>query len=153
MSRIVALREQSLRVRAPQELCFQVVSSAGPVVEERGEHEKLVEFRIDLGNRKLVTLELVHLEPPDRIAYRWVRGPLPMVEESIEVMLLSVDACELRYRGRFQTPHGGIRGLVEGWIIRKMFDRAVGEHLDQARRTAEARAERSHIFPRSQHDG
>lgn len=148
MGRIVELPEERARVEAPAELCFQVVAAAGTTLEERSDREKLVEFRTDLRRRELVTVELVYLDPPNRIAYRWVEGPLRHVKETIDVLSRSEGGCELRYRGRFETPHRGIRGAIEGWIIRRMFGRAVREHLASAKEIAEARTGRSHVFPR-----
>lgn len=148
MSRSIVLGEQSVQVHAAAELCFQVVASAGSTIEDRGDREKLVRFRTQLGNRELVTVEVVRLKPPNRISYRWVEGPLRNVQESIDILPISEEECELRHGGHFDTRHGGVRGLVEGWIIGRMFDRAVREHLEQAKLAAAARAERSHMFPR-----
>jgi hypothetical protein len=150
MGRIVELPEESARIGAPAELCFQVVAAAGTMLEERSDRERLVEFRTDLRGRELVTIELVYLDPPNRIAYRWVEGPLQHVEETIDVLPRPEGGCELRYRGRFETPHRGIRGVIEGWIIKRMFAPAVREHLERAKEIAESRAERSHVFRREE---
>lgn len=146
MGRSVALPDRAISVDAAAELTYQVVSSAGHTRERRGDHERIVEFHTEVRGRPVVTTELVRLDPPYGIDYRWLEGPLPAVEERIEVAPVDRDRCELRYRGRFETPHGGIVGIVEGWMIRRMFDRAVRDHLDTAKQLAEERAKRSKLF-------
>jgi hypothetical protein len=149
MGRSVALPGRTVSVEAAAELTYQVVSSAGQTRERRGVHERVVEFHIEVRGRPVVTTELVRLDPPYGIYYRWLEGPLPAVEERIEVTPVEAHRCELRYRGRFETPHGGIVGIVEGWMIRRTFDRAVRDHLYTAKQLAEERAKRSKLFWRA----
>ncbi len=149
MGRSVALPNRAVPVEAAAELTYQVVSSAGHTRERRGDRERIVEFHTEVRGRPVVTTELVRLDPPHGIDYRWLEGPLKAVEERIEVTPVDPHRCELRYRGRFETPHGGLVGLVEGWVIRRMFDRAVRDHLDSAKHLAEERAKRSKLFRRA----
>lgn len=137
-----------MRVQAPPDFVFQLVASGGRVVERRSEHERLVEFTADIGGRSIVTMELVTLDPPTRIGYRWITGPLPAVEETIDVVPIDEDSCDLVYAGRFRTPHGGLRAIAERRAIRRTFARVVHEHLLDAKRLAEERAERSKRWTR-----
>ena len=146
MGRSIVLPDRSFSVEAPAELTYQVVSSAGRTLDHRGDRERIVEFRTEGRGRPVVTTELVRLDPPHGIDYRWLEGPLPAVEEHIDVVPTEPNRCELRYRGRFETPHGGLVGIVEGRVIRRMFDRAVGRHLQLAMQLAEERAKRSKVF-------
>lgn len=147
MTPLVSLREHRLRVEAPPALCFQVVASAGRTMEQRSEREKVVRFETQVRGTTIVTTELLRLDPPNRIDYRWLDGPLPAVEETID-FAADDGGCMLRYRGRFRTPHRGLRGRIEAVLIRRMFDRPVREHLAEAKRIAEARARRSRVFAR-----
>lgn len=149
MGRIVALPGRAVSVDAPAELTYQVASSGGRTRERRGDRERIVEFHTEVRGRPVVTTELVRLDPPYGIDYRWLEGPLTAVVERIDVTPIGPDRCELRYRGRFETPHGGIVGIVEGRMIRRMFDRAVRQHLDTAKQLAEERAKRSKLFRRA----
>lgn len=139
MGRMVRIRRQSLRVGAPAEIAFQVVSGAGRVIEHRSETERVVAFTATVNGREVVTTELVRLDPPELIEYEWIEGPLPSVKEAIAVEPIAERECELVYEGRFETPHGGLLGLIEGPRIRAMFERTVVEHLGEAKRIAEAR--------------
>lgn len=146
MGRSVVLPDRAVSVDAAAELTYQVVSSAGRTLEHRGDRERIVEFHTEARGRPVVTTELVRPDPPHGIDYRWLEGPLPAVEERIDAIPVDPYRCELRYRGRFETPHGGLVGIVEGWMIRRMFDRAVRDHLDTAKQLAEKRARRSKLF-------
>lgn len=148
MGRIVRLPERRLRIEAPAELTFQVVSSAGTILERRSDDERVVEFHAQVRGRPVVTTELVRLDPPRRIDYEWLTGPLQNVRETISVSPAEGAGCALGYEGSFETPHGGLVGLVESFVVRRAFDRAVREHLREAKHLAEARASRSKVFRR-----
>lgn len=137
-----------MRIGAPAELTFQVISCAGKTIERRSDHERVVEFKAEIRGRSVVTTELVRLHPPRRIEYRWLTGPLPLAQETISVLPAKGRGCDLWYRGSFETPHGGLVGIAEAIVVRRMFDRAVREHLREAKQLAEARASRSIVFGR-----
>lgn len=139
------LKHQTLLVRAPPELTYQVVASAGRLVEDRGQ-EKIVDFETQVGERKVVTRELVRLDPPRRIEYEWLRGPLPHVVEEIEVRPEGDDS-RLIYRGEYATARGPWRCLVGIFWVYRVFNRLVLEHLEQAKALAEKRASKSRVFP------
>lgn len=148
MRRPRSLPERRVRVRAAPALCYQVVSSAGRILERRSPTERVVEFDAVAGGKRVVTKELVRLdEPGRRISYEWLEGPLPFVQESIDVEALPDGSAELRYRGRYATKRGPIQCLLGMLFVRRVFDRAVREHLAQAKQIAERRAARSKLFP------
>lgn len=141
----IALATRCVRVEAPRELCFEVVAAAGEVVERRSDDERVVEFLSEHRGRTIRTLELVTLEAPERISYRWLKGPLPGVEEEI-VFEVAEDGCtEMTYRGRFRTGGGPLRWLMGRLYVKRVFDRLVREHLDQGKQAAEGRMARSHV--------
>ncbi len=126
---------------------FEVVSSAGKKIGDSPEG-KLVEFETHWRGKQIKTIEAVSLEPPVRIGYRWVEGPLDQVEEEIVFEARAADVTLMRYAGRI----AGARGLT-GWlrtvlIVRPIFNRLVREHLVAGKEMAEKRARRSHVHPR-----
>lgn len=146
------LAEQRVSVDAPPELLFQVVSSAGKVMTAVSDTERVVEFETKVGDRTIVTRELVTLDPPRTVFYKWLSGPLPYVVETIEV-LPAPQGSELRYLGEYATSKGPIRCLVGLLWVSRIFNRLVREHLEEAKRIAEARAARSRVFPRQSSEG
>lgn len=144
MRRPRELKRQQLAVRAPAPLLYEVVSSAGKTLESR-DGEKTVEFEAEAAGKKIRTVELVVLDPPV-VRYHWLEGPLPFVEEEIEVVPRGNNS-ELRYRGRYATGRGLIKCAVGVFWVKRVFDKGVAEHLEQAKTIAEKRASRSKIHP------
>lgn len=125
-----------------------MVSSARKILGRRTPTERVVEFDGVAGGKRVVTKELVRLdEPALRISYEWLEGPLPFVQESIDVETLPDGSAELRYRGRYATKRGPIQCLLGMLFVRRVFDRAVREHLSETKQIAERRALRSKAFP------
>lgn len=141
----IALTTRCVRVEAPRELCFEVVAAAGEVVERRSDDERVVEFVSEHRGRMVRTLELVKLEAPERILYRWLKGPLPGVEEEIAFKVAADGCTEMTYRGNFRPGDGPLRWLFGRLYVKHVFDRLVREHLDQGKQAAERRAARSHV--------
>lgn len=142
MHRPKELKRQRLEVQAPAELLYEVVASAGEVLEDRG-REKVVAFEAQARGKKIKTVELVTLEP-GLIKYRWMKGPLPFVEEEIEIAPRNGHS-ELTYTGRFATGRGLVECVVGLVWVKRVFDRVVAEHLNEAKIIAEKRASRSRL--------
>jgi hypothetical protein len=145
----VQLKKQKVRVAAPRELVYEVVAAAGKTVGGTDE-EKLVEFETRWRGRVIKTVEAVELDSLKRIGYRWVQGPIEGVQEEIRFEDLGPETTELVYSGRLQLPQGSIvEALRILLFVRPVFNRLVFEHLEEARRVAERRAQRSRVYPRS----
>lgn len=144
----IALATQCVRVEAPRDLCFEVVAAAGKVVEKRSDDERVVEFVSEHRGRTVRTIELVKLDPPERILYRWLEGPLPGAEEEISFEVAADGCTEMTYRGSFRPGSGPLRWLLGRLYVKRAFDRLVREHLDQGKQAAERRAARSHVHGR-----
>jgi hypothetical protein len=143
----IALEKQKVRVEAPRELCFEVVSSAGKVIDRISETERVVEFLTDYRGRTVRTVERVVLEPPHLIRYSWLQGPLPSVEEEIAFLTEGPAATEIVYSGEF-SPRPGVLGWVYGrLVVKSRFERIVREHLLDGKAIAEKRAARSRRYP------
>lgn len=144
----IKLRTQSVRANAPQELCFEVVAAAGRKVEEISPTERLVEFKTSYRGREVVTLERLVLRKPARIDYEWVKGPLPYVRESIAFVPKSGGPTSIVYEGEFDVAGALVARLIARLWIKSRFERIVLEHLEDAKRIAEQRAEGSHVHRR-----
>jgi hypothetical protein len=143
----IALEKQQVRVEAPRELCFEVVASAGRVIDRISETERVVEFLTNYRGRTVRTVERVVLERPRRIRYSWLEGPLPWVEEEIAFQAEESDATEIVYSGAF-SPQPGALGWVYGRLfVKSRFERIVREHLFDGKAIAEKRAARSRRYP------
>lgn len=146
--RTVELKRQSVDVAAPQELVFEVVASAGKTVgkTERG---NLVEFETTWREKTIKTIEEIELDPPQRIGYRWVEGPLDDVVEEIRFESAGSDKTTMTYSGRLGATPGPIGWLRTLLFVRPVFNRLVREHLLEGKRIAETRARRSRVHPRT----
>lgn len=146
--RLYELPAETLAVRAAPEICFQVISSAGPTLERYPNGDRLVEFEATVKGSRIVTKELVRTSEPGRIDYEWIEGPLPIVEETIHIDGTGGGETTLRYEGRFAVAAPWpLRWFVARSVARR-FAAAVHEHLVEAKRLAELRADRSRLYPR-----
>lgn len=139
------LRQQTIVIDAPSELCFEVVAAAGRRLEKRSETEWLVEYVTEAGDREFKTVELLTLERPTAIHYRWVEGPLPDVRETIRFTGVEGDKTKLTYIGTFSMGKGPLGWLIGRLRVKPLYDRAVKEHLAQAKEIAEKRAARTKV--------
>jgi uncharacterized protein YndB with AHSA1/START domain len=78
----VKLDHQVIVIDAPSELCFEVVATAGRRLEKRSDTEWVVEFVTAAGGRDVRTVELLTLDRPHAIYYRWLEGQLREVTET-----------------------------------------------------------------------
>ena len=146
--RKVELKLQSVEVAAPPELVFEVVAGAGKTVgkTERG---NLVEFETTWREKVIKTIEEVELDPPRRIGYRWIEGPLDYVVEEIRFEPVGSGKTVMTYSGRLGAPPGLIGWLRTMLFVRPVFNRLVREHLFEGKHIAETRAQRSRVHPRT----
>lgn len=143
------LRQQDIVVNAAQELCFEVVAAAGRRLEERSETEWVVEYLTEAGGREIKTVELLTLERPRAIHYRWLEGPLAKVSETIRFSPANRDRTKLTYSGTFSVGKGPLGWFMGLFRVKPLFERVVREHLEQAKEIAEKRAERSRVHSRT----
>lgn len=141
------LSDQEIEIRAPRELCFEVVAAAGRVLERRSDTEWVVEYLTEREGSTVRTVELLVLERPTAIFYRWLEGPLPDVTEVISFDELDPVMTRLRYQGRFSIGRGPLKAVIGRIKVKPIFDRLVREHLVEARVVAERRAARSRLYP------
>jgi hypothetical protein len=138
----------TLRIAAPRELVFEIIeapysgrASPGSGIEilSRGESLVVAAHYTKVHFYTARTVEAVELEPPRRVGFRHLSGPVPHAVE--EFALADADgATDLRYEGEV-----GIDFFVLGRIagrrwVRPQWERTVREHLDDVKDRAEQRA-------------
>ena len=153
----VRLRQQSVTIRAPRSVVFELISSFGergegnnpgdsPAEEDEGsrlverEGNRLVmEFRSRDGRKMYRTLEEVMLYPEERITFRHLEGPLHYSQE--EFVFTEVDS------GTMMTHNGEIECRmhwlpVAGWAVarfyvKRRYERLVLRHMNVLKEQAE----------------
>ena len=127
----VQLAKQKVRIAAPRELVFQMLSAIGKgnlpgaegesssVVERDGDNI-VAEFVTVSGKRTYRTLENVVLYPPERITYSHLQGPLTSSDE--EFLLQEVEGgTELSYHGEIECKLRWMPGM--GWLAALLYAR------------------------------
>ncbi len=156
----IRLRPQTIRIDAPRELVFQMMShfgrgrlpgdysEASRVVCREGDRV-VVEFRTRAGFFTYTTLEEVRLHPPERIEFRHLEGPLAYAVEEFVFRAVAERRTELTHSGEFVWSGFPFFGRLGGLMYtRPVFERAIAAHMAQVKAAAEARAARSRVFPR-----
>jgi hypothetical protein len=139
------------RIAAPRELVFEVISTpylgqtpralASKLrVLEEGADMVLAEHFTPVGPLVTTTLETVRFEPPERVHFRLVRGPVPYVVEQF-ALRETEEGTELEYSGELGTD---LWALGRGWgaIVAQQWERAVRGSLGRIKTEAERRAAR-----------
>jgi hypothetical protein len=140
----------TIRIAAPRELVFEIASapyvgraSGGAEIDviARGDGLTVAAHHTSVHFYTARTVEAVELDPPARIGFKHITGPVPHAAE--EFALEQVDGeTELRYRGEI-----GIDFFVLGRIAARswvgpQWERTVRAHLDDLKQRAEARSAR-----------
>jgi hypothetical protein len=142
----------TFRIAAPREVVFDVIS--GPYlgrtpraleaelqVLERGDDLVLAAHRTPAYGLTATTVETVRFDPPERVHFRLVRGPVPHVLESFALRQVG-DETELEYTGELGTDLWAI-GRLWGAAVARRWEAAVAESLGAVRGEAERRARRA----------
>ena len=110
-------------------------------VLERTDHMVLAAHHTPLrSGLTAVTVETVSFEPPHRIGFRLVRGPVPHVAETFE-LASTAEGTRLRYSGELGTDLGPV-GQRWGDLVANAWVAAVEHSLAEIRRESERRAAR-----------
>jgi len=138
-------------IAAPRELVFDVISApylgrtshaleSKLHVLERGEQMVLAEHYTRVGPFRTTTLETVRFEPPERVHFRLVRGPVPHVVEEFHLHE-SGTGTELEYSGTLETDLWAL-GRLWGAAVASRWEAAVRDSLSAVKVEAERRARR-----------
>ena len=142
----------TVRIAAPRDVVFAVVSEpylertpralrAKLEVVERGDDFVLAAHRTRAYGLTATTLETVRFDPPERVHFRLVRGPVPYVVETF-VLGDSGDDTELEYAGELGTDLWGL-GRLWGAAVARTWEATVEASLESIRVEAERRAKRA----------
>jgi len=142
-------------IAAPRDVVFDVISA--PYLRrtpralhdklrvlERGDDLVLAEHFTPVGPVVTTTLETVRFEPPERVRFRLVRGPVPHVVESFALREVD-DRTELEYTGELGTDLWAA-GRLWGELVARRWEAAVEGSLAGIKAEAERRAGRRPSF-------
>lgn len=150
--RLRPLGPLTVRIAAPRELVFEVVSSPylGRTpralekklkVLELGQDMVLAAHFTEVGPLVATTVETVRFEPPSAVHFRLVRGPVPHVVEQF-LLHETAEGTELEYRGELGTDLWTL-GRWWGAAVARMWEAAVRASLAAVKLEAERRAQRT----------
>jgi Polyketide cyclase / dehydrase and lipid transport len=137
------------QIEAPPEVVFEVISApylgrtpraleSKLRVLEQGADMVLAEHFTQIGRLVATTLETVRFEPPQRVSFRLVRGPVPHVTE--QFLLRATDAgAELEYSGELGTDLWAL-GRWWGDRVARRWEATVRSSIDAVKAEAERRA-------------
>jgi hypothetical protein len=147
--RVRPLRPLSIQITAPRDVVFAVVSA--PYLErapralksklkvvERGTDMVLAAHFTPLPGLVATTLETVRFEPPSRVHFRLVRGPVPHVLEEFVFHEIGDGTC-VEYRGELGTDLWRL-GRWWGDRVAAKWEAVVEESLAAIKAEAERRA-------------
>ncbi len=139
-----------VQISAPRDQVFEMISApylgrtprgSGIEVLARGRDLVVAAHATKVHFYTARTVEAVSFEPPDRVGFRHLTGPIPHAVEEFSLHEAG-GGTELRYTGEI-----GIDFFVLGRIagrrwVRPQWERAVREHLEDLTQRAEQRAVR-----------
>jgi hypothetical protein len=135
-------------IAAPRELVFELISApylgrgpAGSGIEVVAGSDELVvaAHHTPVHFYTSRTVEAVEFDPPARVGFRHLTGPVPHAVE--EFTLEEVDgATELRYHGELGIDFFVLGRIAARQWVRPQWERVVREHLDDLKLRAEQRA-------------
>jgi hypothetical protein len=139
-----------LEIAAPRELVFEVIgapytgrASGGAEIEVLARREGIAVAahftKVNFYTAR--TVEVVELDPPARIGFRHLTGPVPHALEGFE--LEEFDGhTRLRYGGEIGIDFFVLGRIAARYWVRPQWERTVRGHLADVKRRAEQRADR-----------
>jgi hypothetical protein len=140
----------TIRIAAPRDLVFEIISApylgrtprgSGIKVVARGDTIAVAAHHTKVHFYTARTVEVVEFEPPTRVGFRHLTGPVPHAVEQFALAELD-GATELRYEGELGIDFFVLGRIAARHWVRPQWERAVREHLDDLRERAEQRAAR-----------
>lgn len=147
-----ALGPLVVEIAAPRELVFETI--AGPYlgrtpkqmrdhlqVLAKGEEFALAAHYTAFRFYTAETVEVVHFEPPDRVGFHHVRGPVPSAEEAFSLTETDAGSTELEYSGEVGLDFWVLGRLAaKTWVV-PAWEAEVASSLERIQGIAERRAE------------
>jgi hypothetical protein len=143
-----ALGPITVRIAAPRDLVFEVVSAPytgraprGSGIEVIAKSDALVvathHTKVHFYTAR--TVEVVELEPPGRVGFRHLTGPVPYAVEQF-VLEESDGDTEIHYSGEVGIDFFVLGRVAARYWVRPQWERTVREHLEDLKDRAEQRA-------------
>ena len=139
-----------VRIDAPRDLVFEMISEpylrhnpkhSGIEVLASGKDLAVAAHHTKIHFYTAITVEAVKFEPPDRIGFTHLRGPVPHAVE--EFVLEEADGVtELRYSGEVGIDFFFLGRIAGRRWVRPEWEKAVRKDLDDLRQRAEQLADR-----------
>jgi hypothetical protein len=135
-------------IEAPRELVFEIISApytgrgpsgSGIDVLARSDGLVVAAHHTKVHFYTARTVEIVEFEPPRRVGFRHLAGPVPYAVEQFEFDE-SGGRTELRYTGEVGIDFFVLGRLAARHWVRPQWERAVREHLEDVKGSAEQRA-------------
>ena len=164
MAKPIRLETHRVRIRAHRELIFQMMSSFGrgrlqgdtnesSEVISRDGNELVVKFKTKAGPFSYDTVEEITLDPPRRITFKHVSGPLHYAWEEFVFEEITEFETDIVHNGEFIWKRVPFFGWFGGMVYTKpTFERVMAKHMAVIKESSEARAARSRVFPRPPFD-
>ena len=136
------------RIAARRELVFEILNApyttraprdSGVEVLARGDSLVVAAHHTKVHFYTARTVEAVEFEPPRRVGFRHLAGPVPHAVEQFTLEEFG-EGTELRYGGEVGIDFFFLGRLAARYWVRPQWERAVGAHLDQVKDRAEQRA-------------
>jgi hypothetical protein len=147
----------SLRIAAPRALVFEIVAApylgrtpGGSGIEVLARDEALVvaahHTKVHFYTAR--TVEAIEFEPPARVGFRHLTGPVPYAVEQFVFEPVEGET-ELRYTGELGIDYFVLGKIAARYWVRPQWEHTVREHLEDIKERAELRAgrQRSRSLP------
>jgi hypothetical protein len=140
----------TVRIAAPRELVFEIIAApylgrapgrSGIEVIARSDALVVATHYTKVHFYTARTVEVIDLEPPKRVGFRHVTGPVPHAVEEFALEEVG-EGTELRYAGELGIDFFGLGRIAGRYWVRPQWERVVREHLDDLRERAEQIASR-----------
>jgi hypothetical protein len=139
-----------VEIAAPRDLVFELINApyagrapAGSEIEviARGDRLVVAAHYTKVHFYTARTVEVVEFDPPSQVSFRHLGGPVPHASE--EFALTETEGkTKLEYRGEVGIDFFFLGRLAGRHWVRRQWERAVREHLDDLKARAEQRASR-----------
>jgi hypothetical protein len=140
----------TIRIAAPRDLVFEIIGAPylgrtprGSGIEVLARSDALViaahHTRVHFYTAR--TIEAIEFEPPTRVGFTHLTGPVPHAVEQFALEDLD-GATDLRYSGEVGIDFFVLGRIAARYWVRPQWERTVREHLEDLKQRAELRAAR-----------
>ena len=140
----------TIRIGAPRELVFELIAApytgrtpaaSGIEVLARGDDLVVARHHTRVHFYAARTVEVIDFEPPSRVSFRHLTGPVPHAAEEFVLEEIG-DGTELRYGGELGIDFFILGRIAGRYWVRPQWERVVRDHLEDLRQRADRIANR-----------